>query len=169
MARRVSKWDCDCDRRLHMLVSYINSTADFVQRAYVGDQIGTEVLTLFCDADFAGDRGDSKSTSGVFVAIAGPTCFVPVACLSKKQGCVSTSTCEAEIVAMAAGLKEVLSCLDMWEVIVRVFHQGGSGGEPSTKSPSIGPSAVGRPSARLSSLHLRGQSIDHSSPGERHE
>ncbi len=33
MARRVTKWDADCDRRLHRIMCYINCTKDLVQKS----------------------------------------------------------------------------------------------------------------------------------------
>ena len=83
MARRVTKWDADCDRRLHRLMCYINSTKDYVQTSYCGDRMDDLKLALFCDADFAGDKSDSRSTTGVVVCVAGPTTFFPIVTLSK--------------------------------------------------------------------------------------
>ena len=68
LVRRVAKWCPDCDRRLHRLVSYLQTAKEAQQYAYVGDDFMSCRLALFCDADFAGDKSDSKSTSGVFLA-----------------------------------------------------------------------------------------------------
>ena len=67
LARRVSKWTTECDRRLHRLVSYMHNTRDHKQYAYVGDTFDTCTLALFADADFAGDKTDSISTSGLWL------------------------------------------------------------------------------------------------------
>ena len=136
MARRVTKWGADCDRRLDRIMCYINCTKDLVQKSYCGDKMDDLKLALFCDADFAGDKSDSKSTTGVVVCIAGPTTFFPVVTLSKKQGCVSTSTCESEIVAMSVGLREALNVMDVWEVVFNKF----SGKIPA---PKKGPQSGG--------------------------
>ena len=56
MARRVTKWDADCDRRLHRIMCYINCTKDLVQTSYCGDEMDDIKLALFCDADFAGNK-----------------------------------------------------------------------------------------------------------------
>jgi len=57
-------------------------------------------LVLFCDADWAGDQNDHKSTSGVLLCLMGPNTFIPISAISKKQISVSKSTPEAEIVAL---------------------------------------------------------------------
>ncbi len=50
------------------------------------------------------------------MAIVGPSIFPPLAVVSKKQDCVSTSTTESEVVSMAMGLKqEALPILRLWE------------------------------------------------------
>ena len=67
----------ECDRRLHRLVSYMNCTKDWVQHSYVGDNFSDIRLGLFTDADFAGDKSESKSTSGVFIAAVGPHTYAP--------------------------------------------------------------------------------------------
>ena len=73
---------------------------------------------MFCDADFAGDKAACKSTTGVLLAIIGPSTFIPVATISRKQSAVSLSTCESEIIAMITGLRdEALPILDLWEAL----------------------------------------------------
>ena len=39
LARKVTKWDEACDRKLHRLVSYINCTLDLKLHAWVGDPL----------------------------------------------------------------------------------------------------------------------------------
>ena len=62
-------------------------------------------LIGFCDADWAGDVGDRKSTSGYIFTLSGS----PVSWRSKKQTCVALSTAEAEYIALAAAAQE-----DVW-------------------------------------------------------
>ena len=140
LARKVSRWCKECDRRLHRLVSYMNCTKDWVQHSYVGDNFSDIRLGLFTDADFAGDKSDSKSTSGVFIAAVGPHTYAPIVSISKKQGCVSTSTCESEVVAMNLGLKEAMSILDLWQALELVFS--GSGGSSAGAFADAGGSAT---------------------------
>jgi hypothetical protein len=93
-------------------------------------------------ADFAGDKTDSASTSGVFVAAIGLRTYVPVEAISKKQICSSHSTCEAEVAAMNLGLNETLPLLDFWESVHILFCPVGTG---AGKDP--GRSGAGQKSA----------------------
>lgn len=66
---------------------------------------GMEVgcLKVFCDADWAGDVKDRKSTSGVLMTINGTATVWQC----KKQSCVSLSSSEAEFIALAEAAKDV--------------------------------------------------------------
>ncbi len=75
-------------------------------RGYVGDRITDCFLCVFSDADLAGDHEDSKSTSGIFMAIIGPRTFFPLSAVSKRQKAVSHSTTEAEMIAAEMALRE---------------------------------------------------------------
>ena len=48
LARRVSKWRTECDRRLHRLVSYMHNTRDHKQYTYVGDPFDMCTLARRC-------------------------------------------------------------------------------------------------------------------------
>ena len=89
------------------------------------------------DASFAGDIEDSKSTSGAFLALAGPNTFVPITWFCKKQGAVSHSSTEAEIISLDAGLRlEGVPTLGIWDEILEYLCPGSSptrGGTPSGK------------------------------------
>jgi len=101
---------------------YINSTANQVMTSHVGDNPADCQLMLFCDASFAGDLRDSKSTSGAILCLMGPHTFCPVTWLCKKQGAISHSSSESEVIALDAGLRmEGLPALDLWELICEVF------------------------------------------------
>ena len=62
--RLVTKWNVACDKRLHRLISYIHYHKDDVLISFVGDEAKDCTIAMFCDASFAGDKNDSKSTSG---------------------------------------------------------------------------------------------------------
>ena len=131
------------------------------QYAYVGDDFKDCSLALFADADYAGDKTDSISTSGVFIAIVGPRTYVPITGIAQKQTCSSHSTCESEVVAMNLGLKKALPLLDFWEAVQSMFRPtkvgaGKSPGKPGAKpaSDAGGANFVPRLTGRLSGSDL---------------
>jgi len=65
---------------------------------------GTPGLTVFSDADMAGDIDGRRSTSGVLIFLGG----APIAWQSLKQKMVALSTCEAEYVAAATAACQVV-------------------------------------------------------------
>ena len=86
---------------------------------HIGDPADKLFLRCFTDADFCGDSGSTRSTSGGFLALAGPKIFFPLAWLCKKQTSTSRSTTEAEIVSLEASLfSEDLPQLDLWETLL---------------------------------------------------
>ena len=85
LAREVTKWNVACDKRLHRLMCYIHHTADHHMLSFVGDNPQDCKLAMFCDASFAGDLTDTKSTSGVLLCLVGPHTFCPISWLCKKQ------------------------------------------------------------------------------------
>ena len=89
LASRITKWNHLCDRKLHRIVSYVNSTLALHLYGWVGDSAEFIELVAYCDADLAGDRTDSKSTSGVLVCLVGPRTYMPITGVSKKQTSVS--------------------------------------------------------------------------------
>ena len=72
---------------------------------WVGDRSADWRIWLYIDADVAADKSTSKSVSGFFCAISGPTSYFPCRALSKKQGAVSHSTAESEMVAADLGFR----------------------------------------------------------------
>lgn len=61
-------------------------------------------LQAFCDADFAGDRSTSKSTSGLLIMLSGG----PVHWKSKGQKIVTLSSTEAELVSLCSAVKDIV-------------------------------------------------------------
>ena len=119
LASLITKWDGLCDKKLHRLVCYINSTLDLNLYGWIGDPPDLLELVLYCDADLAGDRTDFKSTSGVFMCLLGPRSFMPLNALSKKQTSVSKSTPAAEIVSLDHAVYKLgLPALSMWEYLL---------------------------------------------------
>ena len=105
LAREVTRWDVACDKRLHRLVSYMHHNKEMVQACWVGGSSDKCRIALFADASFAGDLRDSKSTGGADFVFIAPNTFVPLSWMCKKQGVVSHSSSEAEVIALDAALR----------------------------------------------------------------
>jgi len=124
LATRVTKWSKTCDIALHRLVSYINSSLDVACYGWVGDSWEDVELTIYADADWAGDKPTFHSTSGCFLCLSGRNTFYPLAAVSKKQTCVSHSTPEAEIVAADTAIRTVgIPAMQLWDVILHTHKR----------------------------------------------
>src|SRR5699024_3930770 len=82
------------------VLNYLHTTKE--KSLTLGDLDGSS-LVVYADANFA-PKGDRKSQSGAVLKLAGST----VGWYSKKQKTVSTSTTEAEYIAMAIATNETL-------------------------------------------------------------
>ena len=92
---------------------------------------------VYVDASFADCVRTHKSTSGCFIALAGPNTFIPVTAICKKQTCVSHSSTESEIISAELGLRtEALPLLTLWGLVVEVMH--GETPKDSTRSRRSG-------------------------------
>jgi hypothetical protein len=60
------------------------------------------LITVWCDADWAGDQDDRRSTSGAILQLFGSS----VSWHSKKQSTVALSSAEAEYVSLSAAVTE---------------------------------------------------------------
>ena len=102
------------------MIQYINSSADLKQVGFIGDSPDKLTLRLFVDSDFAGDRRDMKSTSGVMLTLWGPHSFFPLGSICKKQTAMSNSSSEAEMIAMHLGLRKMgYPALDLWDLVMK--------------------------------------------------
>ena len=119
LARKVSCWSRNCDRMLYRLMCYMKSTYEYTLVGTVNDAPEDPHLRLYVDADFAGDREDSYSTSGGWLVLAGPRTYFPLTWVSKKQSSVSRSTTESEVVSLAYSLfKEALPMCSLWDKLL---------------------------------------------------
>ena len=85
----------------------------------VGDPYEDLKLAVYSDASFAGDTGDSKSTTGGFLCLVGPSTFVPLNWICKKQGAVSHSSTEAEIIGLDTMMRlEGIPALNLWSQVI---------------------------------------------------
>ena len=123
LAREVTKWTVACDKRLHRLISFIHFNKQSVIKSYVGNKPSECKLLLFCDASFAGDLKDSKSTSGSLLCLVGSRTFCPITWMCKKQGAVSHSSTEAEIIALDMGLRlDGMPAMTLWDLIINTLE-----------------------------------------------
>lgn len=90
------------------ILRYLNGTLNY-GLMYEKNEDKNDGLIGYSDADWAGDTGDRKSTSGYLFMMTGAA----VSWKSRKQTCVALSTAEAEYVAMAAAVQEAawMRCL----------------------------------------------------------
>ena len=90
----------------------------------MGDRPDEVAPHLYADADFAGCTDTQRSTSGAHLKIEGPFTSFPLIGRSVRQGCVSVSTPEAEIVAAFMAYKDVmLPTLDIWDTILPTGYE----------------------------------------------
>ena len=63
LAKNVTKWSANCDRSLHRLICYVNSSLNLRLKGHIGDSSDNLALSPYSDADFAGDKEPSKPTT----------------------------------------------------------------------------------------------------------
>ena len=84
LAKKVTKWNTNCDKKLHRMMCYISSSLDYRFKGHVSDPADALSLSLYSGAGFAGDKESSKSAAGVFLALAGKNTLLPLNRVSKK-------------------------------------------------------------------------------------
>ena len=122
LAVQTTCWSRNADKQVHRLMCYVQSTASFGLKGVVKDKLQDCWLDLFCDADLGGCVHTAKSTSGLWLQVAGPngTQF-PIAWSSRRQQAVSRSTTEAELVSLAEGL--FTEALPVQDLLSRICGQ----------------------------------------------
>ena len=107
---------------------YMNTTTDYSLNSFCGDVASDLHLMVYCDADFAGDVRASKSTSGGYIALAGPNSFMPISAICCKQTCASHSSTESEIISLEHALRnEALPVLSLWDLVIDVYSTAAQG------------------------------------------
>jgi len=86
------------------VLKYLKGTAKMSLMYMNYDATQSTRVEVFCDADWAGDVDDRKSTTGIIIKVNGCT----IMWLSKKQTTVALSTAEAEYIAIATAVQEVI-------------------------------------------------------------
>jgi len=122
--------------KLKRVLNYLRGTKQ-LGLTYRGKESG---IKAYVDASFALDKVDRKSTTGFLVKLFGDTLMWK----NKKQGCVSTSSAEAEYVALASVCKEVMAiqgvyCRAMPESIGKpIIYEDNEAALTSAKSSEMG-------------------------------
>ena len=97
-------------------------TAHLEMQCWVGDPPEDVQLALFADASFVGWLNDSKSTPGAILCLMGPNAYVPISCFCNKQGSISNSSTESELISLDAALRtEGIPALQLWDTVLEVF------------------------------------------------
>ena len=113
LASNVSTWSRNDDRRLKRLMEYMSSSIETRLVGFICDLADDLELWLFVDADLASEADSTRSTSGAWLTIVGPSTWMPVAWINAKQTSTSRSTTESESVALATALLKEAS-LTYW-------------------------------------------------------
>ena len=95
LAKRITRWDGLCDKRLHRLICYIHKTKDDCMMGWIGDDPKDLTGRLFVDADFAGCPYTLKSTNGCHFDIQGPNSRFPVSAGCNGHTSLAQSSTEA--------------------------------------------------------------------------
>jgi hypothetical protein len=118
LARYMAKWTRRQDQELHQLISNIHCTKHKTMVGWVSDDFESLQIQLYSDADFAGCQDTMRSTTGVHACLNGPGTSFPPSGQSKRQGCISQSTTEAELVAASHALRASgLPLLELFETL----------------------------------------------------
>ena len=100
LARNITRWSANDDKRAARLVGYIAATVDYAPVMRINDPPAKLWLSLLVDSDF-GLSPDMKSTSGFIIALEGPGSFAVILWESKTQRAVFRPTTEADFVALS--------------------------------------------------------------------
>ena len=124
LARRVSAWTVNEDRRLKRLMSYITHNINLgLNHSLSTEDRNGAVLCYYADAELGGDVMTTKATGGYWLEIQSP-CGQrrwPITWATKKVTHTSTSTADSEIWSLIGAQelrlrKEVISLLQQMEV-----------------------------------------------------
>ena len=64
LARNITRWTTDDDKKLHYLMCYIHHTKHWRMIGWVGDSVEDLCVAVYADADFSGRADSLRSTSG---------------------------------------------------------------------------------------------------------
>ena len=145
------------------IIAYLNSTRNFGITRKKGEEL---TLSVYTDADYPSKETDRRSISGVAVILGNAAVYAT----SRTQHCVTSSTTEAEYVALAEGAKKgmfvrsVMSFMqpNVYEITLMEDNEG-------AKAMAENPLSSGRSKhidVRSDSTIGGGRGYDDSVPGE---
>ena len=102
LTKRLTQWSVADDKRLYRLMTYINSTQNYVLDGSIKDSMDKLHISLYTDGDHCSGIERTKTTSGILMAIEGPNSFYPISWASRRQTATSRSTTEAETISLAS-------------------------------------------------------------------
>ena len=121
LARRLTVWSRADDMRLHRLMSYLYGSNDFCLQGKIADFQESLVLCCYTDADHCSAHEDTKSSSGMYVCLEGPSSFWPLSWASRKQSATARSRTEAEMISLGSRL--FAEAIPMQESLEQVFDR----------------------------------------------
>ena len=115
LAKRITKWCSECDRRMVRLFEYAKSAADECLQGCLSEEDLPDVeLHVYPDGDLCGNFWDTKSTSGLWIELAGKAGRTwPLTWGSKAQPATSHHTQEAEMVSLSIGIRNEAAPLQL--------------------------------------------------------
>jgi hypothetical protein len=112
LARHINKSNSHHAKGIKRILRYLKGTRDYGLEIKPDRTINIEA-SVYCDADWAGDKTNRKSTTGSILKVVG----CPIAWASKQQSVVALSTMEAEYIAASVGVQD---CLWISQLLVEV-------------------------------------------------
>ena len=131
LAKRITKWCRECDRRLIRLYEYAYGAQDYLLEGSLSTEDRDVVeLHVYADGDLNGNMWDTKSTAGFWIELSGLRNRTwPVYWASKAEPATASTTQESEMVALsmaarneACPLQLLLSTLLGRPVVCKVFE-----------------------------------------------
>lgn len=120
LATKVQAWTRVEDKKVLRLIQYIDAAKHYRLTGHINDESSQLYLSLYADADFAGEKEGARSTSGGYLVLKGPNSHFPLAWLSKRQTSTSRSTTESEVISLAHSVfTEGIPALGLWEVLLQ--------------------------------------------------
>ena len=104
LCRVVTKWTTTHDAALTRPHAYLGSAGPIALHSELSpDDLQDVQLVMWSDADWCGDSEDTKSISGLLLGLLNPLTFRhwPISWAVRRQGLTSSSTAEAETVALS--------------------------------------------------------------------